>query len=58
LTVLPFWWNTIIRDLRNAGVLPVSSKDLDKKKDDVTISLKAKNIEDIEDIDNKEKISR
>jgi hypothetical protein len=31
LTVLPFWYNTIVRDLRNSGLLPSVMSDDDKK---------------------------
>lgn len=53
LTVLPFWYNTIIRDLRNKGILP-SSKDTKVKVNKKQNEIEADNIENLEDV-NKEK---
>ena len=50
LTVLPFWYNTIIRDLRNKGVLP-SSEVKNKKVDKKQTEVEADDIENLEDID-------
>jgi len=54
LTVLPFWYNTIVRDLRNKGILP-SSEVKNKKVDDKQIDLEADTIENLEDVDKEKK---
>lgn len=54
LTVLPFWYNTIVRDLRNKGILP-SSEVKNKKIDDKQVDLEADTIENLEDVDKEKK---
>lgn len=46
LTVLPFWWNSIVRDLRNKGILS-SSETLEDKIDKKAGEEKAEDLKDI-----------
>jgi hypothetical protein len=51
LTVLPFWWNTIISDLRTKGILPSAKVTKDKTVNKIRANNIDTEIDDLEDIE-------